>query len=453
MSLGSGWSEECTVHQTPMQWHPRTTGLDGATVQRKGYEMTRKKLKAPVIPVLLLVGTAWAQGLEFKEDLVAGGPADASIIRHLVMRGSNFEIGKKLAEIAGTQLHSGPIPHYDRRHTQAQLRYFQKYYPIHLERMRGAAAAFDTDLDNLEVNFGHLFYGLGSLGCSVVYYPPSTTADGRGVLSRNFDFTTGTIQGKKVLTGEISTSSNPYVIEIYPDRGYASITLCLFDLLGGAVGGINAEGLTVALLADEDVLVEVPPDPAPGPQAGLAVIQVARYLLDTCANVEEAQEALLEAKMYYLYVPCHFLIADRHGASFIWENSLIMNHGHIISGVGRPQITTNFLLHRHEDLNKLPAEEQRLGMYNRFRTLRDRIATHDGNFDKDFIKQTNRCVMNDESPPPEPYAPNRTLWHALYCPEERSVDIDFYVGEEKDPGNPKSVKIRRSGYRRFSLKH
>jgi hypothetical protein len=390
-----------------------------------------------------------ASALKFQERVVAGSSADFSEVRHLVLRGSNFEIGKKLAEIARIQLRSGPIPHYNRRHTQAQRRYFQKHYPIHLERMRGAAAAFGTDLDNPEANFGHLFYGLGSLGCSVVYYPPSTTVEGRGVLSRNFDFTTGTIQGKKVPPGEISISSNPYVIEMYPDRGHASITLCLFDLLGGAVGGINAEGLTVALLADQDVLTEVPADPAPGPQAGLAVIQVARYLLDTCANVEEAQDALLEAKLYYLYIPCHFIVADRHGASFIWENSLIMNHGHIVSGAGRPQITTNFLLHRHEDLNKLPAEEQRLGMYNRFRTIRDRIAAHDGKFDMDFIKKTNGCVMNTESPPPEPYAPSRTLWHALYYPEQQRVEIDFYLGEETDPTAPHGVRIRRSGYKSF----
>jgi hypothetical protein len=35
------------------------------------------------------------------------------------------------------------------------------------------------------------------------------------------------------------------------------------------------------------------------------------------------------------------------------------------------------------------------------------------------------------------------MWHAVYVPEERSVEIDFYLGD--DGG------IRRSGYRRFSL--
>jgi hypothetical protein len=401
--------------------------------------------------LLLLASAATAQGLELKEKRIAGGPKDTVTVHHVVMRGSNLEIGKALADIARTQLRSGPIPGYSRRHTQAQLSYLEKHYPIHVERMRGAAAAFNTDLSNVDMNFGHLFYGIGAAGCSVVYYPPSTTVEGYGVLSRNFDFTTGTIEGKRVPAGQISTSSHPYIIETYPDRGYASITLCLFDLLGGAVGGINIEGLTVALLADQDVLNVIPADPAPGPQAGIALIQVVRYLLDTCASAEEAKNALLESKLYYLYVPCHFIIADRHGASFIWENSLIMNRGHIIPGSGRPQITTNFLWHRQEDLSELPAEDHPLGMYNRFRTLSNRITNHHGKFSNEFIKATNACVMNDESPPPQPYAPNRTIWHAMYYPERRSVDIDFYLGEQADPNSPKGAGIRRSGYRTFSL--
>ena len=56
-----------------------------------------------------------------------------------------------------------------------------------------------------------------------------------------------------------------------------------------------------------------------------------------------------------------------------------------------------------------------------------------------------------QSPPPEPQVVNRTLWHALYYPEARRVDLDFYLGEAPDPNSPHGVKIRRSGYRSFQL--
>ncbi len=57
------------------------------------------------------------------------------------------------------------------------------------------------------------------------------------------------------------------------------------------------------------------------PRVGLAEQQVVRYLLDTCASAEEAKEALLLAKHYYFFTPCHFMVADRSGAAFVWEHS------------------------------------------------------------------------------------------------------------------------------------
>ncbi|MHC4695276.1 MAG: C45 family autoproteolytic acyltransferase/hydrolase [Planctomycetota bacterium] len=413
--------------------------------------MIREKLAFLAALVLFSPGFAQTPGLGFREKAVAGGPADFIEVRHITLRGSNFEIGKKLAEIGRFRHGTGPIPGYSRRQTQAQLRYLRRYYPIHVERMRGVAAAFGTDLDNHAFNFGQLFYGLGSVGCSVVFYPPGTTADGRGVLSRNFDFTTGTLHGTRPPEAKMAASSRPYIIEMYPDKGYASLSLCLFDLLGGVVGGVNSEGLVVALLGDDEVVKAFPIDGAPGPQAGLTTTQALRFLLDTCADVEQAKAALLETKLYYLLVPCHYIIADRHGNSFVWENSPVMHHGHIIAGNGKPQVTTNFLLHRQADLDNLPEEEHRLGSYNRYKTLRKHLSEHEGKFDLAFIKEVNHSVACTESPPAAPYAANRTIWHALYLPQQRRLEIDFYLGEDVDPTATNGVKLRRSGYQAFTL--
>ena len=43
-----------------------------------------------------------------------------------------------------------------------------------------------------------------------------------------------------------------------------------------------------------------------------------RYLLETCATVDEARDAIDRASFYYCLVPCHYIIGDRNGDSFIF---------------------------------------------------------------------------------------------------------------------------------------
>jgi hypothetical protein len=74
--------------------------------------------------------------------------------------------------------------------------------------------------------------------------------------------------------------------------------------------------------------------------AGVHELQTMRFLLDTCATAAEAKEALLTVKQYYFLVPCHYIVADRDGNSFIYENSTGRNVQHVIEGEGRPQVAT-----------------------------------------------------------------------------------------------------------------
>jgi hypothetical protein len=116
-------------------------------------------------------------------------------------------------------------------------------------------------------------------------------------------------------------------------------------------------------------------------------------------------------------------------------------------------VTTNFMLHRHPDLSKLPEEENRLGHFNRFRDMQKRLKEHSGKFDRTFIIDTNRRVAQTAPPLPDISVPSRTLWHALYYPEQRRLEIDFYLGDEADPTAHNRVNIRRSGYIEFTLQH
>src|SRR4051812_14570794 len=82
------------------------------------------------------------------ERVIAGGPKDFLEARHLVLRGTNEEIGRALANIARERYGAKPETSTDRLRTRAQRRYFEKNYPILHDRMRGVAAAFGKRVDD-----------------------------------------------------------------------------------------------------------------------------------------------------------------------------------------------------------------------------------------------------------------------------------------------------------------
>ena len=70
-----------------------------------------------------------AQELEYKETVIAGGPDKFAEVRHVVLKGSNFEIGKKIGELAkrdGTPI----TPSGNHIMNRAKREYMAKNYPI-----------------------------------------------------------------------------------------------------------------------------------------------------------------------------------------------------------------------------------------------------------------------------------------------------------------------------------
>src|SRR5262249_44486259 len=189
-----------------------------------------------------------------------------------------------------------------------------------------------------------------------------------------YDFPTGTLPGTWPKRGELPATARPYVIEMYPERGYASLAVYAYDLLSGVLDGINSEGLTVSLLADDELLAKYPMEPAGIEGVGLGVVQVLRMLLDTCASVDEAKEALLLTKQYYELVPVHYLIADRHGRAFVWEYSQAHTRDYIVENPDKPLLTTNFSLHRYLDGKNPPSAAQARTICPRYCELAERLA-------------------------------------------------------------------------------
>src|SRR5688572_4195493 len=404
----------------------------------------------PLVLVLLLALSASAapsNNVVVEDRVIAGGPDKSLEVRHLVLRGTNEQIGKALADIAikryNVRLERATNP----ERVRAMRKFLERNNPILLDRMRGVAAAFGKSVDDDNYDFTNLLFMDLKAGCSIAHLPPSSTADGKSVVSRDYDFTTGSISYDFLAPGALHPTARPYLMELHPDKGYASIAMVSYDFLSGVLDGINSEGLTVTMAG----LFKDANDPTVEPAVGLGELQTIRLLLDTCANVDEAKQTLMATKQYYQYVPVHYLIADRHGNAFVWEYSQTHNKEHIVENPGQPLFMTNFLLHEQLEHGMPPSAEKARPVCKRYAYLREKLTT--GKLDDKTIREFHQSCdaqMSEEADPSTPH--ERTFWHAFYYPEDRRVRVSYYLGDEPYPGEPRLVKPIRTDYLEFGLK-
>lgn len=404
---------------------------------------------ALVLSINVLSPAAAADKVVQEDRVIAGGPDKSLEVRHLVLRGTNEQIGKALAEIAkeryGVKLERADDP----ERVRAMRMFLARNYPILLDRMRGVAAAFGKSVDDDHYDFAGLGFTDLKSGCSIVHLPPGSTANGKSVVSRDYDFTTGDLSFGFLRPGMLHPTARPYLLELYPDKGYASIAMYAYDLLSGVIDGMNSEGLTVTMAMDNEINHKET-EPTRGPAVGLGELQTMRMLLDTCANVDEAKEALMATKQYYQYVPVHYLVADRHGNAFVWEYSKSHNKEYIIENPGQLLVMTNFTIHDHMENGKVPSPAVARPVCKRYAYLTEHLAT--GKLDDKTIREFHQSCDAQASQTADPsQPPERTFWNAMYYPEDRRVRVSYYLGEEPYPGEPRLVKQIRTDYLEFKI--
>ncbi|MET9336369.1 C45 family peptidase [Nonomuraea sp. NPDC003804] len=359
---------------------------------------------------------------------IAGGEDDFQLVRHLTVRGSQFEIGKALAQEARTRSGWAPGPA-DQTVNRARMTWFEHFWPQHHERLDGVAAAFDLDPDRDDL----IMDGLNALpmgsGCSALWCPPSAAADGHGRIARNYDFftlTTSEIMGGAAKPGELPMASRPYVITTIPDEGLAS-TVITMNELDGCMDGVNAAGLAVVLLI-ADVAHAAPPESA-DPRVGLSSVQLPRFVLDTCENVEQAKRALLMAKHYDHGLPLHYLIADAAGKAFVWEGERIIDAG------DAPMCVTNHPLHRHPDPMALPDDDETtMDTFGRLRRLHERSR------DVPLSAERLSGALGEVAAGAD--KPWRTTWTSVLDTRDRTLTARFYLGDAPEGGTRFTEELR-----------
>ncbi|NHK30567.1 MAG: linear amide C-N hydrolase [Asgard group archaeon] len=384
---------------------------------------------------------------------------EALTIRYLALKGSNFDIGKKLAEIAvknhGVELNA--LRSTSSEQSQALKNYFEKNFPIYHQRMQGIAAAFKADFEDNEYDFSALPYNSdlpAQIGCSSIFIPPEYSETKEGILSRNYDFPLVTLADllQLPITEEQRKTmkpmmAEPYIIELQPeDDGYNSLCVKSFDFAAGVLDGINSEGLTVCVNGDEIAMGKHFQDGIKFSEqnVGLNELLVMRFILDTCATVDEAKKALKENKHYFTFLPCHYLIADKNGKSFIFEYNYKEQIPHFIEGNKKPQIMTNHPVHLFPTTTSFPEKSSILdagtSSFQRFNTIAKQLKTNSSVYTLEEIKSICESVSVSEvvKTIPKDYQMqilsqpglSHTLWHCIYNCQRKELQIKSLTRKE-----------------------
>jgi len=398
------------------------------------------------------------------EVLLAKEPDTYLEIRHIVLRGTNEEIGRALGDIARKWLGIKTLIHYAGPiYAESRRQYMKKNYPILLERMKGVAKSYGlSPTDNTYVTSG-LYYDIAPFACSAAFFPASSTTNGHSLVGHNVDFHTATMRemlGMERVEGDHNLYSRDFVMELYPDEGYPSIVVGALDLLNGFQGGMNSEGLIVTMLSDDLSTPNTNPNPLGDDTGGLNLLQLNRLILDTCATVDEAKLAILNNKLVVGFIPGHLQVCDRFGKSFIFDTAPGNFSYHYTENNGQPQVITNHAVFLYPDASKFPPYSSK-GTYNtfyRYVKLSDYIKGHEGKFSPDDIKEAMSLAYAHTTDIAEGSVgplPHRTLWFMLYDIDERSIEVKFYLKDgpiDPSTGDPELVftkpfrfKMKRAG--------
>jgi len=417
------------------------------------YNATAKKMKMKIIHLLsaaVMIITAATGALLaapkpdpviLKNELILQkGPGEYVEVRHIVLKGSNEEIGRALADIAQKDYKSMLVKYASPAYAKARLEYMRINYPILLERMKGVARSYGLSLDDTDYDTSSLYYCMPAPKCSAVFFPARISANKHNFYVLNRDYylaSMSEIMDAKRLPGEGDFLSRMFVIEMYPDKGYSSIAIGALDLLNMHVDVVNSKGLSVAMLEDDTFGMErITKDLSR--QVGLNMSQAIRLIVDTCATVEEAKAALLNNKISVTLLPTHFMVMDSSGRSFIYERSSKDFSDRFLDNDGLPQLITNHSVCDYPTVDKFPkALNDDYDTFNRYRRLQEYVQGHAGKYSIEDGKYAMSLVygsVNEATEGGYHALPLRTLYTAVVDIDERAISVKFYLRDGKiDP--------------------
>jgi len=375
------------------------------------------------------------------EIILARGPGEHMEVRHIILKGTNEEIGYALGNIA--QKDYGVIlnKYAEAAYAKARLEYMRKNNPILLERMKGVARSYGVSLEDTLLDTSSLPAFFKPPQCSGILFPAAYSANGHTFYSASREYylaTLSEVMDKKPRPGEKKIFTETAVIEIYPDKGYSSLFVMAGDLTWG-VDVVNSAGLSVSLYQDDTFgIPKVFRDSSR--VTGLSMMQAIMLIANTCATLDEAKQVLLNNKilMQSVPLPIHMQVADKSGKAFIFAISPDDFSGKFVYNDGKPQPITNHGVYAYSDISKMPVDEKDpYDTFNRYRRLANFIAAHKGKYSiADGWKAMDlvMCGQAEGSEGGYHKIPMRTLYQIVIDNEERAIQVKFYLKDKSvDP--------------------
>ena len=372
-------------------------------------------------------------------------------VRHLVLQGSNRDIGYALGNYARSNLGVTKLKTYrDPIYGQARKEYLEHNFLGLLERSNGVADAYGLDTGDTRFDTTSLPFGFGSFGCSGFIIPPDLTANGHPLVARNLDFYI--VSAQEMATGkpapdEPNIFSRSFLAELYPESGFASMQTTGPDFLNFPLDGINEHGLFATLLVDQQGPGEADPF-AGGQDSGLSSMQVIALLMNKCKTVAEAKLVLLQNRIYMPMEASHWLIADAQGSSTIFEIDGKTGQFYFSDcEPGKPQVITNHAVHRWPTVDTFPSTDLKASYnsFNRYRVLTDSINSHSGKFSADDCFNIISEVFGHSDDSQEvgaksPY-PTRTLWTFVMDLADKSISVKYFLRDDPATKGQADLKL------------
>ncbi|MFZ2053434.1 MAG: C45 family peptidase [Candidatus Aminicenantales bacterium] len=275
-----------------------------------------------------------------------------TVPKKIAITGTPYEIGFTVGHIATQRSRLLPLRSDANRELNEEIvEMYQRIYPQYLEIIRGIAAAYQAEFDQIDLTrmeyqfFVELWWNLlnynrftqltdfgthGDVGptqnCSVASY---FTGE-RHIVGRNFD----------------NSSDRPhYFASMQVEGCYRMMGHIVYSMYHWVVDGINEKGLSIdcATNGEEYFWQESYPQ-EPTVFAG----HMARIVMDTCATVDEAVALIGSVRVWFPNEGLHWVIADAAGDSVVVEFDLDRKMV-VIDRPGPYELMTNTALQKGED--------------------------------------------------------------------------------------------------------
>ena len=110
-------------------------------------------------------------------------------MRHIVLKGTNQDIGAAIAKISREQYQAQSIHFPTIQDKLNRNSYIQQFFPYLAERQRGVESYYGWGSSDLN-DSSALWYEIFPVNCSAVFFPKSVTSTGRSFMARDMDFYT-----------------------------------------------------------------------------------------------------------------------------------------------------------------------------------------------------------------------------------------------------------------------